>query len=369
MSTQLQVLETVKGTALEQYADRAVLRELTNRLLNYHPAAKEVGETGMLMAAQLAVLMGASPLPGTNEIHIYKDNKGVQVVPGINYWQRRGDQKGGVLWDIEPRPMSEAERDLYQIDKTFHAAICRGIRMADVIELRGIGLSLDLIVRMRGVTGIGVAGRNEYAKNGRPPIWTAIKRAKTDFFKAAFPFIPGEKIEPGTGLSRSADGTIRPDYSDPHWGAQLSWEAQEEHEPSEFAQRLASMPKAQFDAEIFGSGIVVESITQPPAVDVVDAEYTAVSDEYADINLDEPKDGGPLPDDEQVIAETPQADFLKVATALISRYPNVHALKSALKKIGYTTVSKDVTARLEMYRAIRDYAAQRDAEEAMSEEE
>lgn len=77
-----------------------------------------------------------------------------------------------------------------------------------------------------------------------------------------------------------------------------------------------------------------------------------------------PADNGPMPDDEQVIFETDAAGFFDAATALIDRYDNVHALKNAAKKLGFTGVPKEASKRVEMYRAIRDHAAARDAEEA-----
>lgn len=346
---QLAVIESVRGTALENYADRSVVRELMSRLLKFHPAAAEVGEPGMLMAAQIAILMGASPLPGTNEIHIWMDKGKPKVEAGINYWQRRGDQKGGVLWDIEPRPMTEAEREMYQITDGFYGAICRGVRLMDIEQLRQMGLSINQAIKMKGVTGIGVAGKNEYAKNGRPPIWTAIKRCKTDFFKMAFPFIPGEIIAPGAGMQRNASGAIQPDYSDPHWGAELSWEAQDEPaERSEFVQHMATLPHEEFNEILFGNGGNGGTVIISP--DVV-ATY-------------EDDDSAPLPDDEQVIMETAPAAFFDAVAALVPRYDNVHAAKNAAKKLGFAAIPKEIGGRLDMYRAIKAYAAERDAEEA-----
>jgi len=71
-----------------------------------------------------------------------------------------------------------------------------------------------------------------------------------------------------------------------------------------------------------------------------------------------------LPDDEQVIVETPAAGFFDAVTALINRYENVHATKAAAKKLGFAAVPKDAGKRVEMYRAISGHAAERDAEEA-----
>jgi hypothetical protein len=331
----LQVVDSVRGTALENYADRSVVRELMNRLMSFHPAHTDVGEQGMLMAAQIAILMGASPLPGTNEIHIWLDKGKPKVEPGINYWQRRGDQKGGVLWDIEPRPMSESEMEMYQIDKkTHYAAICRGIRIMDIAPLREFGLPINQIMKMKGVVGIGVATKSEYAKNGRPPVWTAIKRAKTDFFKMAFPFIPGEIITPGAGMIRNEQGQIEPDYTNPQWGNELGWDAQE---PVEYGE-----------------------ITDGEADEINDALFDMADPVIID---SEPEPIAPPPDDETIIMETSAAEFFNAVVELVDRYDNVHAAKNAAKKLGFAAIPKDVNGRIEMYRSIKAHAADRDAEE------
>lgn len=72
----------------------------------------------------------------------------------------------------------------------------------------------------------------------------------------------------------------------------------------------------------------------------------------------------PLTDDELVISETPAREFFDAVTALIDRYQNVHATKAAAKKLGFTAVPGTVTGRLDMYRAIKAHAAERDAEDA-----
>ncbi len=72
----------------------------------------------------------------------------------------------------------------------------------------------------------------------------------------------------------------------------------------------------------------------------------------------------PMTDDELVVSETPAAKFFDAVTALINRYENVHATKAAAKKLGFTAVPGTPAARVDMYRAIKAHAAERDAEEA-----
>lgn len=206
----VQVIETVDNTALTAYANRDVVKELAFRLLAFHPQAAEVGQAGMYAAAQLAIVMGASPLPGTNEIHIYKDNHGgVTVQPGINYWRRRAVQYGGVHWITRPRPMTDTESELYGVGNDEIGAICRGARQFDIESLRNAGLTIADARESSGVFGLGTvsrrtakSGRYAEQKNGRPLVWTAIKRCETDVLKQLFPFVPGEQITPGLGLQR-----------------------------------------------------------------------------------------------------------------------------------------------------------------------
>lgn len=72
----------------------------------------------------------------------------------------------------------------------------------------------------------------------------------------------------------------------------------------------------------------------------------------------------PMTDDELVVSETPATKFFDAVTALINRYENVHATKAEAKKLGFTAVPGIPAARVDMYRAIKAHAAERDAEEA-----
>lgn len=175
-------------TALSPYGERDDVRELGDRLMAMHPAANEVGANAMRAAAQLALLLGANPLPGVNEVHIWKDEKGrVCMSLGVNYWRRKAEEWGGVLWDIRPRAMKTAEATEYSIPNGQTAAICRGVRTEKMIALKQLGFTANEIWDMAAATGIGMVGPNEYAKKGKPPLWTALKRAETDMLRQLFP--------------------------------------------------------------------------------------------------------------------------------------------------------------------------------------
>jgi hypothetical protein len=111
------------------------------------------------------------------------------VVPGINYHRRRSREiGGGVRWlaDGKPRPMTLKEKQSYGIAEAELAAICSGMRADDFDRYWNMGVRFPEIESIAGAVGIGTAGPGE-AKNGRPPIWTAIKRAETDLLRQLYP--------------------------------------------------------------------------------------------------------------------------------------------------------------------------------------
>ena len=182
----------VQGTRLEVYGARGEVRELMTRLLRFHPAARDVGEPGMLAVAQLALLVGANPLPSTNEIHVWVAKGRVTVDLGINYFRRRSRELGGLLWDYEPRIMTSQEYETYGIDPNIDiGAICRGFRSSDLKELIGLGVPAELAFaeasKRKARIGIGTVNRNAEPKKGRPLSWTALKAAEKDLARALFP--------------------------------------------------------------------------------------------------------------------------------------------------------------------------------------
>lgn len=178
----------VNGTPIHVYARRPVVRELAARLMSLHPAAKEVGAEGMLAVAQTAVLIGANPLPGTNEIHVWKNKKGrTQIDLGINYFRRRARELGGIFWRRKPEQMTDDERKEYMIPDGQIACICEGCRQSDMKDLMAAGIAPNDIWTGVGELGIGTVGRDERAKEGRPLVWTGFKRCEKDIYRKLFP--------------------------------------------------------------------------------------------------------------------------------------------------------------------------------------
>lgn len=178
------------GSALAHYADRDEVRELADRLMAMHPAANDVGVENMRAAAQLAILVDASPLPGTNEISVWKDKDGrICFSLGINYFRRKTQELGGVLWYIQPRQMNAKERDEYSIPKDITAAICKAVRAEDMLKYKAAGFTTNEVWNMCAASGISTVGQNEYSKKGRPAVWSALKRAEVDLYRQLFPIM------------------------------------------------------------------------------------------------------------------------------------------------------------------------------------
>lgn len=227
---ELQVVERVEGTVLQPYQNRDVVRELTERLTAMHPNAKELGTAGVMAVAQVALMTGANPMPGSNGIHAWRDKDGnLKMMYGIGYWRGQGEYAGGIRWSIQPRPMTRQEMEKYGIqptikkyDKTYqvHAAICAGALWSEIRKAKalyrefGENPPLREVAEEVSVIGYAVVDESEYAKVGRSLSWTATERAERDMWRKLLPVIARQEDRE---LARNDNGTPS-SYSDaPEW--------------------------------------------------------------------------------------------------------------------------------------------------------
>lgn len=191
---------------LQQYhslLDQEMIVRMGDNLMGVHPNAKEVGARGMRTVAQLALMTGANPLPGTNGIHAWKDNKGnLNIMFGIGFWRGSAEEEGGLLWIERPRPMTDEEREQHQIADDELAAICSAALKRDAFglmrEAREMGFEMGLKEAKQevGRVGIGTVGTEKWGggnykeeKSGRPLIWTALERAERDLLYQLVPIL------------------------------------------------------------------------------------------------------------------------------------------------------------------------------------
>jgi hypothetical protein len=208
-----QTLPSVIGTSLSNYGEREEVRELASRMMKFHPAFKDVGETGMIAAAQLAILSGANPLPTAGEIHVWQDWRGETVVMlGIAFWRRKAREVDAPIWFVdvqdtqqarrsyEPRLMHEAERAAHGVLDGDIAAICKAYRLSEYLKLIEVGTPWQVAQPMITRTGIGIVKHKETVAqkatrmrsvgdpieppHGRTWVWVACKRAEQDVYRA-----------------------------------------------------------------------------------------------------------------------------------------------------------------------------------------
>jgi len=208
-----QTLTTVNGTSLTGYGERAEVRELATRMMKFHPAYKDVGETGMIAVAQLAILSGANPLPTAGEIYAWIDWRGDLVAMlGIAYWRRKAREVDAPIWFVdsenpdpeqrsyEPRQMLDAEREAYGVLDGDIAAICKAYRLSEYLKLLATDTPWQVAQQMLTRTGIGIVKHRETVAqkatrtrkigdpidppHGRTWAWVACKRAEQDVYRA-----------------------------------------------------------------------------------------------------------------------------------------------------------------------------------------
>ncbi len=310
-----------ESTALSAYANREDVRELGDRLLAMHPAAAEVGQPAMRAAAQLAILLGANPLPGVNEVHIWKDDKGRSCMSlGINYWRRKAEDWGGFPYQIRPRPMNAKEMQEYNIAAGTAAAICKGVRTVDMIRFRELGFTTNEIWEMCGRTGVGTQGPNEYAKKGRPSIWSSLKRAETDMLRQLFPaeFAAADRKiidTPATIMHHGEEDEV----------------IEAEVIETEDAEETRPYTLADANADFFDIAPVAQPANGKPASTTTP-----------------PPDDGPLSDDEQAISEAD--DFVNTAAAFLST--DATTIKKHMATLKLSSPRKPAE-RVKAYRALK----------------
>lgn len=280
-TTDLMVIEDETPSALAQWADAPTQAwQLADALMSMHPAAKEVGIEGMRTAAQLALLTGANPLPGTNGIHVWKDEKGkVATTFGIGFWRGEAERAGGLLWIIPPRLMTDDERKANGIAPGVLAAICSASLRSDVFSLRaqarqfGDELGFEDAKREVARTGIGIANQNEYAKKGRPQGWSATERAERDLLRKLTPigtsarqpvyrdWSPGIFVDPERPKLTGADGG---DYTKNDLNADLGFTTPKTDQP-----KPAPIAEGEWDDDVSATGEIEQPVEGPTGDDPI----------------------------------------------------------------------------------------------------
>lgn len=222
--------------AFNSLLNQETIIQMGDNLMGVHPAAKEVGVLGMRTVAQLALMTGANPLPGTNGIHVWKDKKGNLCLQfGIGFWRGQAEEVGGILWIDRPRAMTAEERAEYKIPDNEEAAIASGALTQEVFALlrqsREMGFEMSLSEAKNEVARVGIGnvgtetwssseGATNYkeAKQGRPLVWTALERAERDLLRQLVPILKRgrDNLERGTHVKGGSDWGVGQFVKLPH---------------------------------------------------------------------------------------------------------------------------------------------------------
>jgi hypothetical protein len=195
----------VTNSTIQMYGSRDDLNLITDRLMSMHPSAKQVGTDGMRAVAQLALMMGANPLPTAGEIYVWVDWQGkTSTTLGVAYYRRKASEKDTVIWQSgnEPRPMTPQERETYGVPVGALAGLCKGLLLSEYTALLNSGVPWQEAQKMLARTShaIVVADEMFYADNktnrdknrvgkplpaptGRTWQWVAEKRAEIGFYR------------------------------------------------------------------------------------------------------------------------------------------------------------------------------------------
>ena len=197
MNKEITISESLELT----YGTRDDIKEVTDRLMAMHPEAKKIGVEGMRNVAQLAIMMGANPLPTSGEIYCWVNNGRTQIDLGIAYYRRKASEKDAVIWveGYEPRPMTTQERHTYGVSEDDLASICRGYLLSEYEKLLSLGVPWQQAGKQLARTSTAIVEYKDmyytkdtkWAKKGdsiSPPHgrtwqWVSDKRAEKGFYR------------------------------------------------------------------------------------------------------------------------------------------------------------------------------------------
>lgn len=186
-----------KQTVEQIYGSDTELHRLALRILELHPQAETMQESGCLYMAQISLATGAYALPSElGEIQVWEENGELIFMLGFAYHQRVMDSRGGGVWWPTAREMTRAEHSQYKVLGGDIGFICGLIRSQDIEWLKSLGLhNADSIDNVKYV-GTAVVTAEEMSQK-KPPIartWASVgmRRASKDAMSKAF----GTSIQP-----------------------------------------------------------------------------------------------------------------------------------------------------------------------------
>ncbi len=193
------------------YGSKSEVKSLAARIMSLHPSAKQIGDRGALLLAQLGIALGLNPLPGTGHISAWIDKDG-RLCVHIGLEGRMSLARRDSSFSVNTRPMRAEEIEEHGLAQGDRGAIAELFRHDLIREMHSLGLPVKPII------GIGIATKGEYIAKGRSLAWRASQRAIKDALRQAYSFsLPNElagAVKIAESESEVPQGVIEGEFSE-----------------------------------------------------------------------------------------------------------------------------------------------------------
>lgn len=177
---------TLSDLAPVAYGARLEVLALAKRIMAVHPSAKQIGDRGALLLAQLGFALRLNPLPGTGHIHAWIDDDGRMCVH-IGLEGRAALARRDSTYSFTTRPMRAEEAEEHGLKPGDRGSIVDLFRHDVTREQAALKIPVSPFI------GVGIARSNERVPKGRSLAWRAQQRALKDALRAAYSFsLPDE---------------------------------------------------------------------------------------------------------------------------------------------------------------------------------
>ncbi len=162
------------ASAIVAYGDSDEVKQLAGRLQAFLPNSKELGKTGLHLVAQVAILHGLDPMPGSDHLYAWYDKKKGELVVTIGYKGLIHLARRELAFTHTSRPMTEQEREEHGLREGWIGYVTELYELAKAAECKQIGIPYHPVV------GTAVWKPGDRVPAARTPAWVAKKNSLKD---------------------------------------------------------------------------------------------------------------------------------------------------------------------------------------------
>lgn len=254
---EMSIMETEKANrvsdntrALARYGDSDDVKGLTTRLQYMLPNADKLGTKGVALVAQVAIMHGLDPLPGSDHLYSWKDDRGnINVVVGYKGLLHLARKQ--VRFTHVSRAMNDEERAEHGLAEKEIGYITELYEIASAIECQKANIPYHPVV------GSARWKPGEKIPAGRTPAWVAKKNSLKDALR--------QIVTTGTRLQEAIDSAMQQFAS--QVGAEYTgdgWQLGDDADERSLIEAGVVPPNDDGDAAFNGQIIDVQ-LAPPPA--------------------------------------------------------------------------------------------------------